>query len=105
MRVALPLGRANRTSKHRPVDPEPTPSAPDHELESYLAALAPNPEADTTASGDQFGKPLSYRVRLNPIADGQLHELAQLRGISPRELIQEWTQERLAWEADQQLGQ
>lgn len=113
MRVALPsLGRSGRTGRHRPVDPEEqapraeqdTPAEQGDELESYLAALAPEPGTETTLGGDQFGGPKAYKVALTPIANEQLRELAELRGTTPRELIQEWVQERLAFEANQQLG-
>jgi hypothetical protein len=92
------LGRS-RNSKHRP-DPQQE-LVPDVELESYLAALAPEADVETTASGRRFGNAEVYQLRLSLIANEQLRELAAHRQTSPHALAQEWVMERLAWESQQ----
>jgi hypothetical protein len=77
---------------------------PDDELESYLAALSPASEAETTGSGRRFGGAEVYQLRLSLVANEQLRELAELRNTSPMALATDWVMQRLEWEA-QQLGQ
>lgn len=104
-RVANLIGR---TSKRRQATAEAeaatTDAEPDPEFESYLAALAPDSDTETTQSGSGFGAAAEYRVRLTAVADRQLAELAELRESTPKQLVQEWVQQRLTWEADQELG-
>jgi hypothetical protein len=76
---------------------------PDDELESYLAALSPESEAETTA-GRRLGGGEVHQLRLPLVANEQLKELAVHRNTSPLALAQEWVMQRLEWEA-QQLGQ
>jgi hypothetical protein len=103
VRVPLPsLGRS-RSSKspngrHRP---EADELMPDVELESYLAALAPEADVETTASGRRFGNAEVYQLRLSLIANEQLREIAAHRQTSPHALAQEWVMERLSWESQQ----
>ncbi|PXY34442.1 hypothetical protein DI005_32240 [Prauserella sp. PE36] len=75
------------------------PAAEDHELTSYLAALAPETDPESTGSGRRFGDAQVYQLRMNLIASQQLKDLAIERGTSPQALAQEWVLERLAWEA------
>ncbi|WP_324607099.1 hypothetical protein, partial [Saccharomonospora iraqiensis] len=70
----------------------------DHELSSYLAALAPETDPESTGSGRRFGEADVHQVRLTPAAGQQLRDLAAERGTSPGALAQEWVLERLAWE-------
>ena len=96
------LGRIRGNSKSsngRQQQPEELP--PDTELESYLAALAPEADVETTASGRRFGNSEVYQLRLALIANEQLRELAAHRQTSPQALAQEWVMERLSWEAQQ----
>ena len=84
-------------ARHRP----PQELKPDTELENYLAALAPEADVETTASGRRFGNAEVYQLRLSLIANEQLREVAAHRQTSPHALAQEWVMERLSWEAQQ----
>jgi hypothetical protein len=97
---SLGRSRSNKSSngKHRP---EAEELVPDHELENYLAALAPEADVETTASGRRFGNAEVYQLRLSLIANEQLRELAAHRQTSPHALAQEWVMERLSWESQQ----
>ncbi|MGH3519768.1 MAG: hypothetical protein ACRDQ7_20715 [Haloechinothrix sp.] len=100
------LGRFNNRNspapdrgRHRDGVPDPIDEGePDHELESYLAALAPETAAETTDTGRRFGDGQVYQLRLNLIAADQLKQLATEHGTSPLSLAQEWVLERLRWE-------
>ncbi|MBP2475926.1 hypothetical protein JOF53_004798 [Crossiella equi] len=76
--------------------------APDSELDSYLAALAPEADVETTATGRRFGNAEVHQLRLSLIANEQLRELAAQRQTSPMALAQEWVMQRLDWEFRQQ---
>ena len=78
---------------------------PDRELDSYLAALAPESDVETTAAGRRFGNAEVYSLRLPLMATEQLRELAAMRQTSPNALAQEWIMQRLQWEAQQLQGQ
>ncbi|MPY81293.1 MAG: hypothetical protein GEV04_23330, partial [Actinophytocola sp.] len=80
--------------------PQAQQAAPDQELESYLAALAPETAPETTDSGRRFGDAQVLQLRLNLIASDELKHLAQARRTSPQALAQEWVLERLSWEAN-----
>ncbi|MEV4311883.1 hypothetical protein [Actinocrispum sp. NPDC049592] len=95
------LGRIRGNSKSSNVRQQPEELPPDTELESYLAALAPEADVETTASGRRFGNSEVYQLRLALIANEQLRELAAHRQTSPQALAQEWVMERLSWEAQQ----
>jgi hypothetical protein len=77
---------------------EADPHAPGRELESYLAALSPEAEAETTATGGRFGNAQVYQLRLPLIANEQLRELANAQGTAPLALAQEWIMQRLRYE-------
>jgi len=88
--------------RHRDLAPPPPTveeGAPDHELESYLAALAPETSPETTDTGRRFGDAQVLQLRLNLIATDELKQIAVARGTSPQALAQEWILERLSWEA------
>jgi len=85
------------------VAPAEDPQAPGRELESYLAALAPD-DAESTGSGRSFGNAQVYQLRLQLVADAQLRELAETYNTSPAALAQEWVMQRLSWEADQRAS-
>jgi len=72
---------------------------PDHELESYLAALSPEGDPETTGSGRRFGGAQVYQLRLPLMANEQLRELAAHHQTSPMALAQEWVLQRLEWES------
>ncbi|GLY70728.1 hypothetical protein Atai01_73470 [Amycolatopsis taiwanensis] len=71
----------------------------DHELTSYLAALAPETSPESTGTGKRFGEAQVYQLRMNLVASAQLRELAEQRGTSPQALARDWVLERLSWEA------
>jgi aryl-alcohol dehydrogenase-like predicted oxidoreductase len=106
--VPLPsLGRLSTRSNLKPVNPgrhrnaatkEAEPVVEDHELTSYLAALAPDADNESTGTGKRFGEAQVFQLRVNVIASEQLKDIAAERGTSPHALAQEWILERLSWE-------
>lgn len=99
---AVPLGSLGRSKsgRHRPPANEQEDALPDEELQSYLAALAPDTDAETTA-GTSFGNAQVYQLRLQLMANEQLKEMAAERQTSPQALATEWVMQRLEWEARQ----
>jgi hypothetical protein len=87
--------------RHRTEMQEQVEQLPDDELESYLAALSPESEAETTGPGRRFAAAEVYQLRLPAMANEQLRELAAQRNTSPMALAQEWVLQRLEWEAQQ----
>lgn len=81
-------------------EPDVDHEAEDHEFTSYLAALAPEADPESTGSGRRFGDAQVYQLRVSLIASQQLKDLAIERGTSPQALAQEWLLERLAWESE-----
>lgn len=102
-RVAVPLGSLGRSKsgRHRPPAREQDEALPDEELESYLAALAPETADAETTAGTSFGNAQVYQLRLQLMANEQLKELAAERQTSPQALATEWVMQRLEWEARQ----
>jgi hypothetical protein len=88
--------------KHRQAQQAPMDlpqGEPDHELEAYLAALAPAPsDPHTTDPGKRFGTAQVHQLRLSAEADERLRSLAIERGTSPLSLLQDWVLQRLEWE-------
>ena len=70
----------------------------DKELTSYLAALAPDADNESTGTGKRFGEAQVFQLRMSLIASKQLADVAAERDISPQALAQEWILERLNWE-------
>src|SRR5699024_10018558 len=114
-RVLVPrlLGRQSRTTE-RPTSPGRHRNSPDkeadsvvedHELTSYLAALAPEADPDSTGSGARFGEGEVHQLRMTPVASQQLKEIAEARGTSPQALAREWVLERLSWESQTSSAQ
>ncbi|HEV7908041.1 MAG TPA: hypothetical protein VGP03_07880 [Pseudonocardiaceae bacterium] len=99
----MPLGSLGRIKpgRHRPPAHEQEELVPDEELTSYLAALAPDTDVETTGSGRSFGNAQVYQLRLQLMANEQLKELANERQTSPQALATEWVMQRLEWEARQ----
>lgn len=77
----------------------------DHELTSYLAALAPEADPESTGTGKRFGEAQVFQLRLNVIATEQLKDIARERETSPQALAQEWILERLSWEGQASSAQ
>ncbi|MFD0199409.1 MULTISPECIES: hypothetical protein [Saccharothrix] len=99
----MPLGSLGRSKsgRHRPPANEQEDVLPDEELESYLAALAPETTDAETTAGTSFGNAQVYQLRLQLMANEQLKELAAERQTSPQALATEWVMQRLEWEARQ----
>lgn len=92
----MALGRT-KNSRRQKAEPPPTePAEPDHELESYLAALAPEESVETTGSGRRFGGSEVYQLRLPLMANERLKELAAKQGTSPAALARDWVLQHLA---------
>jgi aryl-alcohol dehydrogenase-like predicted oxidoreductase len=115
-RVPLPsLGRLSTRSNLKPVNPgrhrnaaakeAAEPAVEDHELTSYLAALAPDSDKESTGTGKRFGEAQVFQLRVNVIASEQLKDIAAERGTSPHALAQEWILERLSWEGQASSAQ
>jgi hypothetical protein len=102
-RGAVPLGSLGRSKsgRHRPPARELEEELPDEELQSYLAALAPETADAETTAGTSFGNAQVYQLRLQLMANEQLKELAAERQTSPQALATEWVMQRLEWEARQ----
>jgi hypothetical protein len=106
--VPLPsLGRLSNRANAKAVNPGRHRNAPvkdaespveDHELTSYLAALAPDSDPESTGSGKRFGEAQVFQLRVSLIASEQLKDIAAERGTSAHALAQEWILERLSWE-------
>jgi hypothetical protein len=102
LEVPLPsLGRT-KNGRHRDAAPQQVEAAPDHDLENYLAALAPEGDVETTETGRRFGNAQVYQLRLSLEANEQLRQLAARHQTSPLALAQEWITQRLAWETQGQ---
>ncbi|HEY8372129.1 MAG TPA: hypothetical protein VIL00_05245 [Pseudonocardiaceae bacterium] len=87
--------------RHRNAPPENPEAVPDRELESYLAALAPESDAETTNTGRRFGNAQVYQLRLPLKANQHLRQLAQELQTSPLALATEWIIQRLEQETQQ----
>ncbi|HWD02000.1 MAG TPA: hypothetical protein VG674_06015 [Amycolatopsis sp.] len=98
--------KAVSPGRHRnPAKPAVDEVVEDSELTSYLAALAPDADPESTGTGKRFGEAQVYQVRMNLIASQQLKELAAERDISPQALAMEWILERLSWESQASSAQ
>ena len=116
VRVPLPsLGRLSTKTNLKAVNPgrhrnsparEAETAVDDHELTSYLAALAPDADdPESTGTGRRFGEAQVFQIRMNTIASEQLKDLAAERETSPQALAMEWVLERLSWEAQASSAQ
>lgn len=93
--------RERRHSRHRATDVDPPEAMPDHELDSFLAAIAP--EADDAQSAqnaqsaltERFGSAQVFQLRLPSLRLEQLRRLAEARGLAPTALVLDWIVERL----------
>ncbi|MGD9986942.1 hypothetical protein [Pseudonocardia sp.] len=84
---------AARNARARSQDDSPVPQ--DHEIDSYLAALAPEVTEGLTESTGKFGGAQVFQLRLTPLQVEQLRRLAAERGVSPGALALDWVVERL----------
>lgn len=91
--------KAVAAGKHRNPAIKTEEPVEDHELTSYLAALAPDSDPESTGTGRRFGEAQVHQLRLSHIASEQLKDIAEERGSSPQAVAQEWILERLSWES------
>lgn len=82
-----------RRSRHRP--PPADGNAPDADLDSYLAALAPGTDEQPTDLAARFGSAQVFQLRLPALRIEQLRRIAEERGVSPGALAVDWVVERL----------
>lgn len=110
--MALGRTKIGRRQRAEPAHDEQEAVGPDQELESYLAALAPEEDVETTGSGRGFGAAQVYQLRLPLMANERLKELAAQQGTSPDALARDWVMQHLAdadaavpeWPADDARG-
>ena len=75
--------------------PDAGPAPQDAELDSYLAALAPESAPGATELTGRFGSAQVFALRLPALRIEQLRRLAEARGVSPGALAVDWVLERL----------
>ena len=75
--------------------PDAGPAPQDSELDSYLAALAPESAPGATELTGRFGSAQVFALRLPALRIEQLRRLAEARGVSPGALAVDWVLERL----------
>lgn len=92
--VALGRTKSNRRQKDTDWQEEQVAEA-DHELDSYLAALTPEEDVESTGSGRRFGNSQVYQLRLPLLANERLKELAAKHGTSPAALARDWVLQHL----------
>lgn len=102
--MAVALGRTKIGRRQQQANPaakeQEEAEAPDHELESYLAALNPGEEIETTGTGRRFGASQVYQLRLPLMANERLKEIAARQGTSPDALARDWIMQHLAQEEE-----
>ncbi|HEY2206240.1 MAG TPA: hypothetical protein VGH99_17355 [Pseudonocardia sp.] len=84
----------DRPSRHRAVD-APGGTTPDQELESFLAAITPEPDPGDAESTGRLDSAQVFPVRLPELRIEQLRRLAVARGIPAASLVRDWVLERL----------
>jgi hypothetical protein len=87
----MPAFRERRPSRHGAPAKRAEPELDQHdpELDSYLAALAPEEETG------RFGSAQVLQVRLPALRIEQLRKVAEERGTSAAALVTDWVVERL----------
>jgi hypothetical protein len=96
--MVSPDGRGPRHRIPEQRRSEPThPDLPPHdpELDSYLAALAPQRAPGAAEVTGRFGSAQVFVLRLPALRIEQLRRLAAERGVSPGSLAVDWVLERL----------
>jgi hypothetical protein len=89
------LGRPKNAQQRQKPGPPQNAEEPDSELDSYLAAITPAGEVETTGTGRGFGNAQVYQLRLPLMANERLKELAAKNGTSPASLVRDWVLQRL----------
>lgn len=85
----------DRRSRHRPPHSTGGDGDADAELDSYLAALAPDATEHPTELTGRFGSAQVFQLRLPALRIEQLRRIAQERGVSPGALAVDWVIDRL----------
>ncbi|MGJ7905772.1 hypothetical protein ACOQFL_04760 [Actinopolyspora sp. H202] len=88
------LGRA-KSGRKRTDDADQRSAESDQELDSYLAALSPDADPETTGTGRNFGGSEVHQLRLPLMANERLKELAAEQGTSPSALARDWVLQHL----------
>ncbi|MHA6801496.1 hypothetical protein [Bounagaea algeriensis] len=92
----MALGRTKSNRRQKDTDwPEEQVAEADQELDSYLAALTPEEDVESTGSGRRFGNSQVYQLRLPLLANERLKELAAKQGTSPAALARDWVLQHL----------
>ena len=97
----VPPPREHKGPRHRsaPTQPNagsgPVGGADDADLDSYLAALAPEVVPEDAEQTGRFGHAQVFQLRLPALRIEQLRRLAAERGVSPGALAVDWVIERL----------
>ena len=102
MPVALGRTKIGRRQRPEAAATEQAPPEPDKELDSYLAALAPEQDVETTGSGRRFGSSQVYQLRLPLMANEKLKQIAAQQGTSPAALARDWVMHHLEAHPDPQ---
>lgn len=100
-RVLVALGRTKANRQRKTVEE----AEPDPEFESYLAALDPEENLESTGSGRRFGAAQVYQLRLPLLANERLRELAFKQGTSPAALARDWVMQHLQIAEQEQADQ
>lgn len=93
--------RERRHSRHRATDADSSDATPDHELDSFLAAISPEADAAQSAQPaasaltERFGSAQVFQLRLPSLRLEQLRRLAETRNVAPTALVLDWIVERL----------
>jgi hypothetical protein len=89
--------KATTSGRHRSLSgpPQGADLTADHELESYLDAIAPVRDPEVTDPGRRFGSAKVYQLRLPPGAEEKVQWLAEQQGTAPLSLLQTWVLQRL----------
>ena len=102
--VPVALGRTKigrrQQAPERNSAADPEEAQPDQELESYLAALAPEEDVHTTGSGRGFGASEVHQLRLPLMANERLKEIAAQQGLSPAALAKNWIMQHLSMDPE-----
>ncbi|MGH4013006.1 MAG: hypothetical protein ACRDSL_03555 [Pseudonocardiaceae bacterium] len=85
-------------------EPQGADLTPDQELESYLDAISPARDPESTDPGRRFGSAKVYQLRLPSGAEEQVQWLAEQYGTSPLRLLQAWVLQRLHYEFGGEVG-
>lgn len=94
--VALGRTKIGRRQQASGANTVAEPEEPDQELESYLAALSPEEDMQTTGSGRAFGSSEVFQLRLPLMANERLKEVAAQQGLSPAALAKDWIMQHLS---------